>query len=141
MFLQAEIPGRLRRPARFLLQLLTDIARRFNEDRCGQVAASLSFTTLLSLVPIITVALALFSRLPEASLVEQALRDFLFHNLLPDKAGSIIGGYALQFSEKAHRLTLIGSAMLFATAVMTMLTIDHAFKLIRPIPETVNPCI
>lgn len=130
MFLHSETLGPWRRPARFLRHLLVDIAQRFTEDRCGQVAASLSFTTLLSLVPLITVALALFSRLPQAALVEQALRDFLFHNLLPDKAGNIIGGYALQFSEKAHRLTLIGSAMIFATAVMTMLTIDHAFNTI-----------
>ena len=130
MFPPSAIFSSLRRPTRFMLLLVVDIWQRFDEDRCGQVASSLSFTTLLSLVPLITVALALFSRLPEAALVEQALRDFLFHNLLPDKAGSIIGGYALQFSEKAHSLTLIGSAGVFATAVMTMLTIDHAFNTI-----------
>lgn len=130
MFLLTTLQERLRRPLCFLGQLLGDIAGRFYEQRCAQVAASLSFTTLLSLVPLLTVALALLSRLPQATLVDQALRDFLFHNLLPDKAGSIIGGYVLQFSEKAHRLTLIGSAMIFATAVMTMLTIDHSFNTI-----------
>lgn len=130
-----------RRPAqvlRYLRRLALNIFRRYDEDQCGQVAASLSFTTLLSLVPLITVALALFSRLPQFELVQKALEDFLFHNLLPEKAGSIIGNYALQFSEKAHRLTLIGSFMVFATALMTMLTIDHSFNRIwrvsRPRP-------
>jgi membrane protein len=120
----------LRRRTRFLRQLLKDIARHYGEDRCGQVASSLSFTTLLSLVPLITVALAILSRMPQFYLAENALRDFLFHNLLPEKAGQIIGNYALQFSEKAHRLTLMGGLGVFATALMTMLTIDHAFNTI-----------
>ncbi len=119
-------------------QLLRLVAARFSEDRCVQVAASLSFTTLLSLVPLITVALALLSRLPQFALAESALRDFLFHNLLPDKAGRVVGTYALQFSEKTHRLTLLGSVGIFATALMTMLTMDHTFNAIwrvhRPRP-------
>lgn len=130
MFLLPKILEHLRRPARFLRHLLTDIAGRFVEDRCGQAAASLAFTTLLSLVPLVTVALALFSRLPLFDQAEQVLREFLFSNLLPDKAGRLVGNYLLQFSDKAHRLTLIGSAMIFATAVMTMLTIDHTFNTI-----------
>ena len=116
-------------PGRFL-RLVRRLALRYDEDRCGQAAASLAFTTLLSLVPLITVALALLSRLPQADLAETALRDFLFHNILPDKAGHIIGTYALHFSEKTHRLTLLGGAGLFATALMTMLTIDHVFNAI-----------
>jgi len=32
------------------------IVRRFNQDRCAQIAASLTFTTLLSLVPLFTIA-------------------------------------------------------------------------------------
>lgn len=130
MFRFPQVPAPLRRKVHFLRQLLADIVRHYGEDRCGQVASSLSFTTLLSLVPLITVALAILSRMPEFSLAENALRDFLFHNLLPDKAGQIIGNYALQFSEKTHRLTLLGSLGVFATALMTMLTIDHAFNTI-----------
>ncbi|MDD5297841.1 MAG: YihY family inner membrane protein [Rhodocyclaceae bacterium] len=124
------LPPPLRHPVDFLRQLLTAIARRYDEDRCGQVASSLSFTTLLSLVPLITVALAILTRLPQFSLAEDALRDFLLHNLLPEKAGRIIGTYALQFSEKTHRLTVLGGLGVFATALMTMLTIDHAFNAI-----------
>lgn len=110
------------------LRLIRHMALRYDEDRCGQAAASLAFTTLLSLVPLIAVGLAILSRLPLADVAESTLRDFLFHNLLPEKAGHIIGTYALQFSEKAHRLTLLGGLGLFATALMTMLTIDHAFN-------------
>lgn len=130
MFPLSHFLSPLRRPAARLRDRVKAIALRYDEDRCGQVASSLSFTTLLSLVPLLTVALAILSRLPQFTLAEDALRDFLFTNLLPDKAGRIIGTYALQFSEKTHRLTLLGGLGLFATALMTMLTIDHAFNAI-----------
>ena len=47
---------------------LTDLVRifgqRFVEDRCIQIASSLTFTSLLALVPIITVALTIVSAFP-----------------------------------------------------------------------------
>lgn len=127
-----------------LLRLLRLVVQRYGEDRCSQVAASLSFTTLLSLVPLLTVALGLFSRLPQFIHMEDVLRKFLFDNLLPTKAGNIVATYALQFSDNANRLTLIGSVVLFITAIMTMLTIDHSFNAIwrvrraRPLAKRVT---
>ena len=37
------------------------LRERFREDRLGLTASSLTFTTLLSLVPFVTVALAMFT--------------------------------------------------------------------------------
>lgn len=117
-------------PLSALAHLVSLIVGRYVEDRCNQVAASLSFTTLLSLVPLLTVALGLFARLPEFIHMEDVLRRFLFDNLLPAKAGNIVGNYALQFSDNANQLTVIGSIILFVTAILTMLTIDHSFNAI-----------
>lgn len=117
-------------PVAQTMRLIGLISGRYREDRCTQVAASLSFTTLLSLVPLLTVALGLFSRLPQFIHMEDVLRKFLFDNLLPAKAGNIVATYALQFSDNANRLTLIGSVILFVTAILTMLTIDHSFNAI-----------
>ena len=44
-----------------LAELVRVVGKRFYEDHGLQTASSLTFTTLLSLVPIITVALALIS--------------------------------------------------------------------------------
>lgn len=44
--------------------LVRFIAARFAQDRCTQTAASLTFTTRLSLVPLITVTLTMFSAFP-----------------------------------------------------------------------------
>lgn len=100
---------------------------RFREERCAQAAASLAFTTLLALVPLLTVALVLISRFDLFSGLGEALRSFLLANLLPEKAGKVIATYALQFSQKTGRLTALGTGMLVVTAMLLMFSIDRVF--------------
>lgn len=104
------------------------VAERFAATRCPQVAGSLAFTTLLALVPFITVAIGVFGNLPGMDKLGTSLKLFLLENLLPDRAGRIITTYALQFSQKAARLTIIGTAMLAVTALMLLATIERVFN-------------
>ena len=62
------------------------VARRFNQDRCMQIASSLTYTTLLALVPLITVALTLISAFPVFEGWTRQLQTFLLENLLPESA-------------------------------------------------------
>lgn len=111
-------------------RLVARVVRRFHVDRCTQAAASLSFSTLLGLVPLIAIALALITYSPFAASLGAALEKFLLANLLPDKAGAFIAKYVAQFAHKAARLTLIGGLVLGITALMQMLTIEHTFNII-----------
>lgn len=111
-------------------RLVARVVRRFHVDRCTQAAASLSFSTLLGMVPLIAIALALITYSPFAAGLGAALEKFLLANLLPDKAGAIIAKYVAQFAHKATRLTLIGGLVLAITALMQMLTIEHTFNVI-----------
>lgn len=122
------LPSPLASPLADLWAFVKLLLKRFNETRCPQVAGSLAFTTLLSLVPLLTVTVAMFGRFPGFSQLGAALKGFLLTNLLPDKAGKIIATYALQFSEKATNLTLIGTALLVASAFMLLLTIEGVFN-------------
>ncbi len=114
-------------PASFCY-LITAIWRRFQDGRCAQVAGSLAFTTLLSLVPFVTLVAVVFSKFPESERFSEALRSFLLNNLLPEKAGRVIATYALQFSQKAANLTIVGGIVLIVTAVMLMRTIDQVIN-------------
>lgn len=93
-----------------------------------QTAAALSFATLIGLVPMIAAAFALISYLPVGAGLGSALEKFLLANLLPDKAGVIIAKYIGQFASRAGRVTFFGIAVLGATALMQMLTIERAFN-------------
>lgn len=114
------------------------IAMRFSQDRCAQIAASLTFTTLLSLVPLVTIALILFSAFPVFENYSTQIKLFLINNLMPHMAGKVITQYMLQFTESAMRLTAVGIALLAVTAMLLLLTIEHAFNTIwrvkRPRP-------
>lgn len=113
-----------------LIGFLRFLARRFDEDRCVQIAASLTYTTLLSLVPLVVIALTVISAFPAFTGLMVQLKIFLLTNMVPEVAGKIITVYMQQFSEKAARLTAAGIAALAVTALMLMLTIEHAFNLI-----------
>ena len=63
------------------------VTRRFYEDRAAQTAGSLTYTTLLSLVPLLTVALSLSTAFPVFDEGISALQLFLLENLLPDADG------------------------------------------------------
>lgn len=119
--LQALVPE----SARHLLQA---VGHRFHDGRCAQVAGSLAFTTLLSLVPFVTLVAVVFSRLPQSARLDAALRGFLLDNLLPEKAGKVIAAYALQFSQKATNLTIAGALVLILTTVLLMRTIDQVIN-------------
>jgi membrane protein len=113
------------RELRAFLHLL---GQRFAETRCQQVAGSLAFTTLLSLVPLLTLSIVMFGHFPAFAQLGEALKLFVVQNLLPDKAGKIITTYAFQFSQNATKLTLLGSMLFALAAIMLMLTIDRVFN-------------
>ena len=106
------------------------IAMRFRQDRCAQMAASLTFTTLLSLVPLITIALILFSAFPVFDDFSANIKHFLLANMMPETGGKMISRYVQQFAESATRLTAVGIVFLALTAMLMMLTIDNAFNTI-----------
>jgi membrane protein len=111
-------------------RLVFRVVRRFHTERLAQTASALCFATLLGLVPMLAVGLGLLSQLPFADGMSAALEKFLLANLLPDKAGTVIAKYLGQFAHRAGHVTLIGLAALAATALMQMLTIEHAFNAI-----------
>jgi len=114
------------------------VAGRFVQDRCAQIAASLAFTTLLSLVPLATIALALFSAFPVFDDFSIQIKSYLLDNLMPNTAGRVITHYMGQFAESAGRLSAVGIVFLAVTAMLMMLTISQAFNTIwrvhRPRP-------
>lgn len=110
--------------------MINFIATRFSHDRCTQTAASLTFTTLLSLVPLMTIALTMFSAFPVFEDFSVHIKTYLLNNLMPDTAGVVITRYMQQFTESAARLTTVGIGFLALTAMLMMLTIDRAFNVI-----------
>lgn len=115
---------------RKLLGFLRFVAHRFTDDHCAQVASSLTFTSLLSLIPLITVTVTVFAAFPVFTDLMTQIKIFMLTNMVPEVAGKVITVYMTQFSSKAAKLTMLGIAGLTITALLLMHTIDHAFNAI-----------
>jgi membrane protein len=115
----------LRAAWEFFLALVT----RFREERVTQTSGSLTYTTLLSLVPFFTVALAITTAFPVFDEWIGSIQLFILENVLPDTpAVQTIIDQINSFTDNAARLTAIGIAGFVVTSVMLMLTIDNALN-------------
>ncbi|HAV47520.1 MAG TPA: hypothetical protein DCX43_05175, partial [Psychrobacter sp.] len=108
-------------------QFLRFLTRHFFEDNCQQKAASLTYTTLLSIVPILTVLLMILSSVPALASVRAQIYEVIYSNLLPQSSLQV-SKYINNFAEKSSNLTIIGWMVLFFTTIMTLTTIERAFN-------------
>jgi len=111
---------------------------RFVEDHGLPNAASLTYTTLLSLVPLMTVSLAIFSAFPISDRIEEEIQGFLFENFVPT-SGELLEEYLAQFSSRASQLSGAGFAFLILVALMMMANIDRAFNTIWRVQRKRGP--
>ncbi|MCX7814636.1 MAG: YihY family inner membrane protein [Tepidimonas ignava] len=101
------------------------LRERFAADRLAVAAGSLTFTTTISLVPLMTVALAVFSVFPAFARVEQRLQRWMIESLVPDHIARQVSQYVWQFSSKAAQIGWSGAVILLITALALVLTIDR----------------
>lgn len=106
------------------------LVQRFAQDRLGQTAGALTFTTLIALVPLITVALAVVTAFPIFDQFQTVLQRWLVESLIPESISRQVLGYLTQFTNKASRLGSFGFAALMASAVALVLTIDRSLNTI-----------
>lgn len=107
-----------------LQHLLTHLAQR----NLTQTASSLTFTSILAMVPLLTVVLSIFTAFPIFQDFQVSLEEFLTSKLMPDAVSANVMDYLNQFASQAAGLTAMGSVFLFVTSVMLMSTIDKAFN-------------
>ncbi len=112
-----------------------NLRERFKNDQLALTASSLTFTTIIALVPFITVALAVFTAFPMFSTLQTVLQQWLVESLVPDNISRQVLGYLTQFSGKASRLGTLGVMVLFATALALILTIDRTLNRVWHVPK------
>lgn len=119
------------------------LRQRFREDRLGLTAGSLTFTTLIAMVPLFTVMLAIFSAFPMFASFQGALERYFLQSLVPDAIARPVLQALTQFASKARGVGGVGLVVLGVTALATMLTIDRSLNAIwrvrrpRPIAQRV----
>lgn len=125
-FIESCLPGLLQSLGRFPWRTTAlTLRQRFRDDRLGITAGSLTFTTTISLVPLFTVGLAIFSAFPMFGRMQAQLQQWLIQSLIPDTIARQVSNYLLQFSDKAGKMGWVGAIFLLVTALTLVLTIDR----------------
>jgi len=109
-------------------EVLNFAAHRARDVRLPQVAASLTFTTVLSLVPLLAVLLAVFTVFPLFADLRAAFERNVLRELLPPQHASLILRYLNEFAAKAGGLTAVGLAFLVVTALAMIYTVDRVLN-------------
>lgn len=114
------------------------LRQRFRDDQLSLTASSLTFTTLIALVPLLTVMLAVFSAFPMFAVFQDALEKLFLQSLVPENIARPVIKALTQFASKARAIGAAGLVLLVVTALALMLTIDRTLNRIwrvrRPRP-------
>jgi membrane protein len=119
---------RLIRNPQLWLSLAKEIWEHNRGQNLKQIAASLSFTTTLSMVPMVTIASMMIGYLPSVIQIKNAFKTWLLDTYMPGGINQQVFIYLDQFSSQARGLTLVGLAGLIITTIMTLTVIEGAFN-------------
>lgn len=108
-------------------RFIKEVGRQFVENETALSASSLAYTTLLSLVPFMTVLVTIFAAFPQFGNVSGQIQDFVFSNFVPT-AGEVVQEYINGFVDKSRNLKLSMSLFVFVTSIMMMYTMEKALN-------------
>ncbi|MDD2946374.1 YihY family inner membrane protein [Acinetobacter haemolyticus] len=116
-------------------QFVLFVVRRFEADRCRDQAASLTYTTLFAVVPMLTVFLVIISSIKALEPARQQLQQLIYSHFLPRTTIAFDKAFTA-FTDKSSNLTVIGILFLFVTTVMMLSSIETVFNRIWRVKET-----
>ena len=99
------------------------IWQRFVDDKCFETAGALSYTTLVSLVPLTVAVFAMFSAFPVFQPARDTLINFVFNNFVPS-TGEAVQATMLGFAANASKLTGISILVMLFSALAMMISIE-----------------
>lgn len=105
------------------------VIKHFFQDNCPYTASALAFTSLLAVVPLMSVGLSIFSTFPIFQAFSQPLQDFIFTNFVPT-TGNAIQFYLQQFTAQVSKLSAWGILLLLVTALLMLFTIERTMNTI-----------
>jgi membrane protein len=102
---------------------------RFVEDRCLVAASALSYSTIVSLVPLTAIVLAIFSGFSVFNDARDRFLTVLLADFAPD-IGETAAGWFQYLATNAAKTTAIGTAALVVTSILLLATIEDHLQLI-----------
>jgi membrane protein len=115
-----------------ILRVLTIVVRDFGRDNCLLRASALTFTTLLSIVPLLAFAFAVLKGLGVQNRIEPLLLEYM------NVGSEAVVGRIIEYinNTQVGRLGTIGLGMLLFTVLALLSNIEESFNYIWGVLET-----
>lgn len=105
------------------------MASHIQIDNILRVASSLSYTSLIAIVPLFAIGLAIFSAFPVFSDIRAQVQEALIQNVVP-ATGREVSEYFNEFVSATAKLTTVGVIGIAVTAILLLSTIENSFNYI-----------
>ncbi len=110
---------------------------RTKDDTIFRVAASLSYTSLIAIVPLLAIGLAIFSAFPVFRGAKEQMQEIILRNFVPDIEQEL-SQYFADFVNATAQLTTIGVIGIAITAILMLSTIENSLNFIFKVHKARN---
>lgn len=117
----------VRASGRRLIDLGIYVEKRFRADGAFNMASSLSYSSLLSLVPLLAIGLAILAAFPVFDQVRDELQANVFRAVVPE-VGEQVQRYVGAYVKNAGKLTAAGVVGLATSAIMVLVAIESSLN-------------
>ena len=125
------IPNRWQRSAQYLRRILAAywplLRSQFAQHDCLTAAAALTFTSLLALVPLMTVTYIGLSLVPQYGDLWVEVQNFIFRNFVP-ASSELVQQKLTEFAGRARGLTTAGGIGIVSVALLMLVSIEKRFQ-------------
>lgn len=103
------------------------VIKQYVVDDCSKTAASLAYSTLLAIVPLMLVSLSVASRVPAVAHLASGIQQFILTNFVTNAAGSIVH-YLNEFMNQLSRLSWTNMIAFTITGLLLLYNMIMAFN-------------
>ena len=107
--------------------------KKLRDTELAHYASSLSFHTILSLIPILLITFSIFTKMPSFQSYYEKVQSFIFSSLIPTQQDIVIA-YLGQFMENTLNMGALGLSFVLYISVMFFLDYEKIVSKIFEVP-------
>ncbi len=112
---------------------IRDFFKDLFDDRLGHYASSLSWSTLFSIIPLLVIFLAIFTRMPLFDSMYEKVEALIFSNLMPTDS-KVIMEHINTYMKNSDQLGYVGAFYVTFAAIMFFKNYDYIVNDIFSVP-------
>lgn len=113
---------------------IRDFFKDLFDDKLGHYASSLSWSTLFSIIPLLVILLAIFTKMPYFQSMYSQVEELIFTNLMPTDS-KVIMKYINTFMQNSDKLGYVGAFYVIFAAILFFKNYDYIVNDIFSTPK------